>query len=646
MRSTTFDKYRWSIRGLFLIHAILVSFCAIRYSFTATELGLLPAGIVDWQYDGFGVYRVNPPLVRMWGAIPAVVQGAEIPYRGTAGDPRQRAEWEVGREMFNTAGDRVYSWLIGARLFCLPFTLAGMWVAVRWSEQLYGRAGAVGAAVLWTFFPSFLGYGCLISGDAQAASMGLVTFYLFRSWLRRADMGTAYLLGLAAGLTMLTKTSWLILLGLLPAMWLLIRLAEWLRGEPDVERAADNDSLPHHTLSPAILAAQGMGEGTTESSGRRECHSPLHQLGSLAVVVALSVVIVNLLYGFGGSFRRLGSYDFISQSLAGSEGWEAAGWSGNRFRGTILENVPVPFPESLVIGVDLQKWDFDRERWSYFRGQWRTAGWWYYYVYGLAVKLPLGFWILFTTGACALIVWRSWRCPLRDELLLWLTPLLIIVAASLETGLNRHLRYTMPALPFLLVLACRAFRVFHEPLPKTRIAVVVATAWAVTSSLWMYPHSLSYFNELIGGPLRADRHFNASNLDWGQDLKYLGRWQQARPDARPLWVTRWQEIQSMEAAGVEASGEVPRMPQDVRSPTRSHRDADGPRFPTGWYAIDRESLLDRSGHHEYLRSMVPSARAGYAFVIFEITPEKAAELERQADDISNRRSELRQNTTH
>ncbi len=45
--------------------------------------------------------------------------------------------------------------------------------------------------------------------------------------------------------------------------------------------------------------------------------------------------------------------------------------------------------------------------------------------------------------------------------------------------------------------------------------------WFLASSLWIYPHSLSYFNESIGGPLNGPEHLLGSSVDWGQDLKYI-----------------------------------------------------------------------------------------------------------------------------
>ncbi len=54
-----------------------------------------------------------------------------------------------------------------------------------------------------------------------------------------------------------------------------------------------------------------------------------------------------------------------------------------------------------------------------------------------------------------------------------------------------------------------------------RAAVVGCVAWGTVSSLWTYPHSMSYFNELAGGPRGGDRHLINSNIEWGQDLFFL-----------------------------------------------------------------------------------------------------------------------------
>jgi hypothetical protein len=52
------------------------------------------------------------------------------------------------------------------------------------------------------------------------------------------------------------------------------------------------------------------------------------------------------------------------------------------------------------------------------------------------------------------------------------------------------------------------------------MSVSLLGCWMLSSSLWIYPHSLSYFNESIGGPLNGPKHLLGSNVDWGQDMQY------------------------------------------------------------------------------------------------------------------------------
>jgi hypothetical protein len=54
--------------------------------------------------------------------------------------------------------------------------------------------------------------------------------------------------------------------------------------------------------------------------------------------------------------------------------------------------------------MDLQRVDLEAGWLSYLHGQWRQGGWWHYYLYALAVKLPLGtlallLWALVRAGA-------------------------------------------------------------------------------------------------------------------------------------------------------------------------------------------------------------------------------------------------------
>ncbi len=63
--------------GALFAHCLLLGWIGERQSPTFGELGSLPAGISHLQFGWFGLYRVNPPLVRIVAALPALLADAK-----------------------------------------------------------------------------------------------------------------------------------------------------------------------------------------------------------------------------------------------------------------------------------------------------------------------------------------------------------------------------------------------------------------------------------------------------------------------------------------------------------------------------------------------------------------------------------------
>ena len=53
--------------------------------------------------------------------------------------------------------------------------------------------------------------------------------------------------------------------------------------------------------------------------------------------------------------------------------------------------------------------------------------------------------------------------------------------------------------------------------------VIFLLGWHAVEALIVFPHYLSYFNEFVGGSSNGYRYLRDSNVDWGQDLKGLGK---------------------------------------------------------------------------------------------------------------------------
>jgi hypothetical protein len=187
----------------------------------------------------------------------------------------------------------------------------------------------------------------------------------------------------------LTKFTWVILFGIWILVWLVWRLGYL------VPRLGETG--PRGPASPRP-GEHGSDHGDLEEEVPRLGETRprvawLREAGQMTLLLAVAVYAINLGYGFEGTGTRLGDFRFVSRTLRtvpAGDGPSVGSVLGNRFDGTFWGRLPVPLPSNYVAGIDRQKFDFDDAGfWSYLRGQWRDRGWWYYYLYGLAVKEPV-----------------------------------------------------------------------------------------------------------------------------------------------------------------------------------------------------------------------------------------------------------------
>jgi len=106
---------------------------------------------------------------------------------------------------------------------------------------------------------------------------------------------------------------------------------------------------------------------------------------------------------------------------------------------------------------------------------------------------------------------------------LWiiLPPLLLLYVLSFHYVKNYGVRYMLPAMPFLVLVAGHGVDWLLRAGRAGGICAVVLLAWQMVGCVVATPHQLAWFNVLGGGPDRARRHLLDSNLDWGQDLGRL-----------------------------------------------------------------------------------------------------------------------------
>lgn len=559
----TAQRVRLIVVALLLGHAVLLAYGARVHSPTMNEPGHLAAGLSYWQLGRFDLYRVNPPLVRLIAALPVIAVGCEIDWHRFVDGVGARPEYAVGEDLIAANGERSFWLMTLARWACIPFSLLGGWICFRWARELYGVGSGFLALALWCSCPNILAHGQLITPDTAATALGLAACYTYWHWLKRPTWNQVLISGVILGFAELTKTTLVVLFPLWLLLWGIYR---W----PDRSAMCSRDWL--------------------------------RESGMLATRTLIAVWLVNLAYLYEDSFTRLGQFQFSSHTLSGVPlGEQVPTSGGNRFADTLLADVLLPFPKNYVLGIDVQKCDFENYgQPSYLRGEWSNDGWWYYYLYALAVKVPLGTWGLFLLAlfTCR----RNWDRR-RDETVLLLPAVAILALVSSQTGLNQHMRYVLPIFPLVFIWASRvlrnsqvlpaspaiagqlagfaallpvttptapnAWQIFLRPSGWLNGLACLLLAGSITSSLWAYPHSLAYFHEVAGGLESGHQHLLGSNLDWGQDLLYLKRWIGEHPEARPLKLAYFGSFDPKHA-GIEYVA-----PESLA----------GHRIPPGWYAI-------------------------------------------------------------
>ncbi|MCL2006050.1 MAG: glycosyltransferase family 39 protein [Planctomycetaceae bacterium] len=551
---------------LLTIHALLLAYSATKHSPTALEGPLLAAGVSHWELGRYELYRVNPPLVRMVAAMPVMLVGCETDWRRFVDGPRARPEYSIGSQFIEINGERSLWLMTLARWACIPFSLIGGLYCFFWARELFRNdmAGLI-ALALWCFDPLILANGKLITNDLAATSFGIVAGYYFWHWLKSPSWIQCFIVALAFALAILAKTTWLFLFGLWPMM-----AALWF----------------------------GM------KYWRRETVEKTWMLITLqiATIFLLTIWFINIFYRFDGSLENYGDYSFVSKKLSAIDNQHP-----------LLASIPVPFPKQFVIGIDTQICDFeDYRQMSYLAGQWQDQGWYYYYVYGLLVKWPHGTQILFLLAMFMAICWKKYGLS-RDEWVLIIPALTVLLLVSVQLEFNMHFRYVLPFVGFAFIFIGKIALLMDKGL-FWRVIVSLLIVLSTVSSLWNYPHSLAYFNEMSGGTKNGHKQMLHSAIDWGQDLLYLKQWLANHPEIE-LDGLAYHGGFDPSAIGIES----PRPPVDSNSSSAAWMDSSKVGPQPGWYALSINAIWSADGEYTYFRHLTPLITVGKTIHIYYIT---------------------------
>ena len=344
--------------------------------------------------------------------------------------------------------------LAAARAPQLLFLVALLWGVHLWGRELWGAEGALLALVAVAAQPLLLGHAPLVQTDVAAAGAFLWALYALHRWVRGREQGWI-VFGLLLGLALIAKFSclWLIPVGLLLLL---------------------------------------LESGRAEIAGR---------LLRFAFACALAILVA--LAGYAPALRHT-----TPPEEDGTITVVAAQWPGTERAARALRRLALVSPAAAHYGLGLlHVYETDRrgQGINYFLGKTTREGSWLYFPVALLVKLTVPFLALLVLTAVA--KGRRWTRP--DAFLLVPAGLTLLVAVGARYNIGA--RHVLPIVP---LLALFGGQLAGRLLPPLRAALLVSFA---VPPLLFFPHYISHFNLLAGGPDGGARILTDSNLDWGQD---------------------------------------------------------------------------------------------------------------------------------
>lgn len=455
------------------------------WSATFDEGAHLPAG---YTYLALGDHRLNPeqpPLVKLLAAAPLLALRPVLKLEDEAWSTAR--QWEFGRRFlyrWNEA-DRLLFW---GRLPVVALACALAAAVFFWSRRLFGPPAGVLTLLLCVLSPDVLAHGHLVTTDLALSLFFFLSVVAFERLSERATRGRLLLAGLVLGAAFATKFSAPILLPVLAVL------------------AAVAVAAPQ----PMVSVLSGP-ERTIDNRTSRAMHAVI----MLAAMGLIAFVVLWASYGFRGPL----SPDPAVRA-AGRAPLAEAG-PGTLAAAAVRAADHGLLPEDYVRGL-LFVLEHSEARPTFLLGQLSDHPSPYFFPVAFALKTPLPLVVLLVLAAFA-----TPRLSWRLAAFLWV-PVVVYLAFTFSRGLQIGHRHLLPIYPFLFVAAGRAGALAG----RARAAVLALAAWYAVGTLAVHPHYLAYFNELAGGPRNGYKRLVDSSLDWGQDLKGLRAWMDARRVAR------------------------------------------------------------------------------------------------------------------
>jgi 4-amino-4-deoxy-L-arabinose transferase-like glycosyltransferase len=474
------ERRFWSLAAaLILTQGVIQVVTALGETQTWDEGIHMVAGYTYWVKGDYRANPEHPALGKMLNTIPLLFLRPEL--KDLDATQTGSAMW-AGLYFLYRNRYSPETLLFAARSVTILLTLAFGVDLAWWTRRRFGAIAALAALTLFAFDPNITAHGRYVTSDLVASLFVFLTATLWVEYLLAPSPRWLILSGLSLGCALGSKYSTLFLV---PVMLVLYAArAAWLAYK------GDRLSL---SVTRFFLATAALG---------------LLSISVLALIYAPEVARSRELPRLRPMLLKKGpvgpALEFAARKLS-------------------LKAY------SYLYGLDRLSEHDNGGHQSYLMGQFGMQGWWYYFPVAFLVKTPVGtILILALAIPIGLIGWKRLR-PFGFPLLGLVIPSAVFLFFCIRSHIDIGHRHLLPFYPFAYVVAAAVFVHAGPPALRRANAPLFAAllTLAVTESLAIYPHYLAFFNFASGGPENGPKYLLDSNIDWGQDLMKLGRWESA-----------------------------------------------------------------------------------------------------------------------
>jgi len=521
-------------------------------------------GYIQWKH---GYVLLNPPLITRLFTLP--ILGMNLPEPPIPRRPYEPLGFQAGKALvFQNDANKI---MFRARMADSVFTLLLAILVFAAAREMFGLGAGFVALGLIAFDPTLMGHSALATLDSGNAFFMFWAMYAFYRYMKFPAWWRLIGTGLIVGLALAAKHSAILLL---PTMFLLavVELA-WPK-----KLAPDAPAVPtaRHALRLAL---------------------------ALAVIGAISITILWAAYGF--RYAQADAVPFNPPMAAQLQRVPSAFSAKALGEVDKLHLLPAPYTYAFAYILSQAK-SFT----SYILGVVHPHAVWFYFPITMLIKSSLTFLILLAIGGWAL---AAGKLRLSREVLYMAIPAAVYMVFSMTGGMNIGVRHILPVYIFLAVPLAGAAWALAERNRRWLYAVVALLVFQAVSVLHAFPDYIAYTNEAFGGPANAYKYVSDSSADWGQQLKSVKRYLDAR-GVKNCWFAYFsQSVVDPASYGISCT---PLYTAEVRSPDTPTA-IDGPVLISSGVLSGFETGVGPLNPYNQFQGIKPAAIIDYGVFVYD-----------------------------